>query len=64
MYFWTPRGLIENKRFRTGLFRRVVAQAGTVTCQNGKSIGSLNYLASSEETPYASKISVITAAAL
>jgi hypothetical protein len=64
MYFWTRRGLIENTRFRSELFRRVVAQAGTVTCQNGKSIGSLNYLASSEETPYASKISVITAAAL
>jgi radical SAM superfamily enzyme YgiQ (UPF0313 family) len=53
MYFWTARGLIDNKRFRSELFRRVLARAGTVTCQNGKSIGSLNYLASSEQTPYA-----------
>jgi radical SAM superfamily enzyme YgiQ (UPF0313 family) len=41
MYFWTARGLIDNKRFRSELFRRVLARAGTVTCQNGKSIGSL-----------------------
>jgi radical SAM superfamily enzyme YgiQ (UPF0313 family) len=46
MYFWTRRGLVENKRFRTELFRRVVARAGTVSCQNGKSIGSLSYLVS------------------
>jgi len=53
MYFWTRRGLVENKRFRTELFRRVLARAGSVTCQNGKSICSLSYLVSSEETPYA-----------
>jgi radical SAM superfamily enzyme YgiQ (UPF0313 family) len=46
MYFWTRRGLVENKRFRTELFRRVVARAATVSCQNGKSIGSLSYLVS------------------
>lgn len=63
MYFSTPSGRVENKRFRTELFRRVILQAGTITCQNGKSIGSLHYLASSEETPYASS-SVTTAAAL
>jgi radical SAM superfamily enzyme YgiQ (UPF0313 family) len=56
MYFWTPRGLIENKRFRTGLFRRVISQAETIFCQNGKSIGSLNYLASSEQAPYACSV--------
>ncbi len=55
MYFSTRRGLIENKRFRAELFRRVLAQAGTVTCQNGKSIGSLNYLVSSEEGSVRSK---------
>jgi radical SAM superfamily enzyme YgiQ (UPF0313 family) len=55
MYFSTRRGLIENKRFRTELFRRVLAQAGTVTCQNGKSIGSLNYLVSVEEGSVRSK---------
>jgi radical SAM superfamily enzyme YgiQ (UPF0313 family) len=62
MYFRTRRGLIENKHFRAELFRQVVAQAGSVTCQNGKSIGSLKYLASSQETPYACKSSVIAAA--
>jgi radical SAM superfamily enzyme YgiQ (UPF0313 family) len=64
MYFWTRRGLVENKRFRTELFRRVLSQAGVVTCQNGKSIDSLSYLASSKETLYASACSVGTAAAL
>jgi radical SAM superfamily enzyme YgiQ (UPF0313 family) len=64
MYFWTQGGLIENKRFRTELFRRVLARVGSVTCQNGKSIGALSYLASSEETPYGSKSSVTTAAVL
>jgi radical SAM superfamily enzyme YgiQ (UPF0313 family) len=63
MYFWTRRGLVENKRFRTEVFRRVISQAKIVTCQDGKSIGSLSYLASSEETPYASNCSVRTAAA-
>jgi hypothetical protein len=53
MYFSTRRGWVENKHFRSELFRRVVAQAGTVACQNGKSIGSLSYLVSSEETPCA-----------
>jgi radical SAM superfamily enzyme YgiQ (UPF0313 family) len=64
MYFWTRRGLVENKRFRTEVFRRVLARAGSVTCQNGKSIDSLSYLASYEETPYACKGSVTAAAAL
>jgi radical SAM superfamily enzyme YgiQ (UPF0313 family) len=62
MYFSTQRGMVENKRFRTELFRRVMAQAGNVTCQNGKSIGSLAYLVSSEEPPYACKNPVTTAA--
>jgi radical SAM superfamily enzyme YgiQ (UPF0313 family) len=64
MYFWTRGGLVENKRFRIELFRRVLARAGSVTCQNGKYIGALSYLASSEETPDASKSSVTAAAAL
>jgi hypothetical protein len=64
MYFWTRGGLVENKRFRPELFRRVLARAGSVTCQNGKSIDALGYLASYEETPYAPKGSVTAAAAL
>jgi hypothetical protein len=43
MYFWTKHGLIENKRFRTELFRRVLSQAQIITCQNGRSIG-LNFV--------------------
>jgi hypothetical protein len=62
MYFSTRRGMVENKRFRTELFRRVIEQAGNVICQNGKSIGSLAYLAPSEKAPYAPKSSVTTAA--
>ena len=27
MYFWTKRGLIENRRFRADVFRRVISQA-------------------------------------
>jgi radical SAM superfamily enzyme YgiQ (UPF0313 family) len=45
MYFWTQGGLVENKRFRTEVFRRVISQAGIITCQNGKSIDVLNYVA-------------------
>jgi hypothetical protein len=45
MYFWTQRGLVENKRFRSELFRRVLSHAGTVACQNGQSIDLLSYVA-------------------
>jgi radical SAM superfamily enzyme YgiQ (UPF0313 family) len=49
MYFWTKQGLVENRRFRAELFRRVISQAGTITCQNGKSINVCNWLASLPE---------------
>jgi hypothetical protein len=42
MYFWTQHGLIENKRFRVELFRRLISQARTITCQNGKAIDVRN----------------------
>jgi radical SAM superfamily enzyme YgiQ (UPF0313 family) len=62
MYFSTRRGNVENKRFRAEVFRRVIAQAASVTCQNGKSIGSLAYLVSSKKAPSACQSSVTTAA--
>ena len=46
MYFWTRRGLVENRRFRGDVFRRVISQAGTVICQNGKVIDISKYVAS------------------
>jgi radical SAM superfamily enzyme YgiQ (UPF0313 family) len=49
MYFWTKRGLVENRRFRTELFRRVISQARNITCQNGKSISVLDYVDSLSE---------------
>jgi radical SAM superfamily enzyme YgiQ (UPF0313 family) len=49
MYFWTKHGLIENKRFRAELFRRVISQARTITCQNGKAIDVGNVFYSSSE---------------
>jgi radical SAM superfamily enzyme YgiQ (UPF0313 family) len=51
MYFWTKRGLVENRRFRADVFRLVISQAGTVTCQNGKSISVLGYVDSLSEAP-------------
>ena len=62
MYFSTRRGNVENKRFRAEVFRRVIAQAASVTCQNGKSIDSLAYLVSSKKAPSACQSSVTTAA--
>jgi radical SAM superfamily enzyme YgiQ (UPF0313 family) len=49
LYFWTKRGLVENRRFRADVFRRVISQAATVTCQNGKSISVLDYVDSLSE---------------
>ena len=49
MYFWTKRGLVENRRFRADVFRRVISQARTITCQNGKSISVLEYVDSVSE---------------
>jgi radical SAM superfamily enzyme YgiQ (UPF0313 family) len=49
MYFWTKRGLVENRHFRADVFRRVISQARTITCQNGKSISVLGYVDSPSE---------------
>jgi radical SAM superfamily enzyme YgiQ (UPF0313 family) len=35
LYFWSSKGLVENENFKTGIFWRVLAQAGEIQCQNG-----------------------------
>jgi hypothetical protein len=35
---WTREGMIENRRFRSELFKRVFLQAGEIACQNGVKI--------------------------
>jgi len=37
-YFWTSRGVVENRRFKVELFERVLTQAGEIACQNGAAI--------------------------
>ena len=38
LYFWTSKGLRENEKFESEIFFRVLRQAGTIGCQNGRSI--------------------------
>ena len=38
LYQWTARGLVENKVFSSEIFFRVLAQAQSITCQNGKTL--------------------------
>src|SRR5262245_22472821 len=38
LYFWTTKGLRENEKFEPEIFFRVLRQAGTIGCQNGRSI--------------------------
>jgi radical SAM superfamily enzyme YgiQ (UPF0313 family) len=42
LYFWSRRGLVENRRFRTELFRRTFLQAGEIGCQNGAKLSVEN----------------------
>ncbi len=55
MYFWTKRGLVENRRFRADVFRRVISQAGTVTCKNGKMIDVGDFVSSFSERRHGTK---------
>ena len=43
LYFSTADGLVENRRFRTEIFLAVLAQAGTIACQNGQRIALDKY---------------------
>src|SRR5215475_9317336 len=38
LYFWTTKGLRENEKFEPEIFFRVLRQAGTIGCQNGRTI--------------------------
>jgi len=38
LYFWTTKGLLENKKFESEVFFRVLQQAGVIGCQNGQRI--------------------------
>jgi radical SAM superfamily enzyme YgiQ (UPF0313 family) len=44
LHFWSPQGLVENRRFKTELFRRALMQAGEIRCQNGATlkVGRMN----------------------
>ncbi len=39
LYSWTRQGLVENRKFRSHLFFRVLADARFVGCRNGQRIG-------------------------
>jgi radical SAM superfamily enzyme YgiQ (UPF0313 family) len=38
LYCWTSKGLLENKKFKTEIFCRVLNEAGAIGCQNGRQI--------------------------
>ena len=38
LYFATRHGLVENRRFKTELFKRVLGETGEIACQNGSKI--------------------------
>lgn len=38
LYFWTSDRMVPNEKFKPGLFRKVFAEAQTISCQNGKPI--------------------------
>ena len=38
LYFWTTKGLRENKKFKAEIFFRVLHEAGVIGCQNGQRI--------------------------
>ncbi|MGH7835362.1 MAG: B12-binding domain-containing radical SAM protein, partial [Candidatus Binatia bacterium] len=46
LYFWTTKGLVENEKFKTGLFLRVLLEAGEIGCQNGAKINVREFVGS------------------
>lgn len=38
LYFWTKNGLVENEKFRTEIFLRILSEAAEIACQNGTRI--------------------------
>ncbi|HSE84659.1 MAG TPA: radical SAM protein [Candidatus Binatia bacterium] len=53
LYFWTTKGLRENKKFNPEIFLRVLQQAGEIGCQNGQRIivGDFHRPITSERLP-------------
>ena len=43
LYFWTKQGLVENEKFRTEIFLRVLEEAGEIACQNGNRIAVADF---------------------
>jgi radical SAM superfamily enzyme YgiQ (UPF0313 family) len=43
LYFWTRNGLVENEKFRTEVFLRVLSDAGEIVCQNGNKITVIDF---------------------
>lgn len=38
LYFCTKAGFVENRKFKSGLFARVLSQSETIVCQNGATV--------------------------
>jgi radical SAM superfamily enzyme YgiQ (UPF0313 family) len=38
LYYWTKHGLVENRKFVSAIFLRVLSEAEVITCQNGQRI--------------------------
>lgn len=43
LYFSTAQGPVDNRRFRTEIFLRVLSQTATIACQNGQQISIEKY---------------------
>ncbi len=43
LYFWSKQGLVENRHFNSAVFLAVLARAGVIVCQNGRSIYIKNW---------------------
>jgi radical SAM superfamily enzyme YgiQ (UPF0313 family) len=43
LFFWTKNGLIENEKFKSEVFLRVLSEAGEITCRNGNRIAVADF---------------------
>lgn len=44
LFFYSSKGKIENRKFKTELFRRVIGEVEYITCQNGRRIDVRSFL--------------------
>ncbi|MGH7830639.1 MAG: B12-binding domain-containing radical SAM protein [Candidatus Binatia bacterium] len=54
LHFWTKNRLIENQKFKTEVFLRILLEAGDLTCRNGNTIsvaGFARSIASHDRAP-------------